>query len=78
MVPWTGDQLGPHPAPPRDGSSLSGLDEVHAAGWLTYPDAAQVFAQTLYQQDGHAITLLAVEQDYDAVDKVRDPPRFRR
>jgi hypothetical protein len=75
---WNRDLMGPHPAPPRDGSSLTGLEEVAAAGWLTDPDGHQLFVQTLYQQDGYAITLLVAERDGDDSETTWDPPRFRR
>lgn len=75
---WSDDRLGPHPASPREGSSLTGLDEVAATGWLSYPDTYQLFAQTLYQQDGYAITLLVAERDDDTGEAPWDPPRLRR
>ncbi|MDH3668974.1 MAG: ImmA/IrrE family metallo-endopeptidase [Paracoccaceae bacterium] len=78
IVPWTNDPHGPLPAPPGDGSPLTGLDEVSAQGWLTYPDRSQLFAQTLYQREGHAITLLTVEQDDSTTEEIWAPPRFRR
>jgi hypothetical protein len=70
--------MGPHPRSPRDGSSLTSLDEMAAGGWLTYPDGYHLFAQTLYQREGFAITLLVAEQDDGANDEAWDAPRFRR
>jgi hypothetical protein len=51
---------------------------VAAAGWLTYPDWYQLFAQTLYQQDDYAITLLLAERYDGGNDEAWDPPDFRR
>jgi hypothetical protein len=49
-----------------------------AGGWLTYPDGYHLFAQTLYQREGFAITLLVAEQDDGANEEAWDAPRFRR
>lgn len=75
LSPWTGALLGPVPPEPQDGTSLTGLDAVDTAGWLVDHDHAEVFAQTLYQQDGHAITLLLVER---ADPEEPEEPMFRR
>ena len=73
---WSGDPLGVIPRVPGDGSALTGLDEVDAARWLTYPDRYQLFVQTLYQQDGHATTMLLAEPRVAVTDDW-EPPAFR-
>jgi hypothetical protein len=78
MKRWNRDRMGPHPPPPRNGSSLTGLDEVTAAGWLSDPDSHQLFVQTFYQQDGYAVTLLLAERDDGGNGEAWDPPHFRR
>ena len=75
---WSGDRIGPHPPPPGDGSFLTGLEEVAAASWLTSPDTHELFAQTLYQQDGFAITLLLAEGHDEERAPDWDSPRIRR
>lgn len=75
--PWIGDAIGQTPAPPRDGTDLTGLDEVEPQSWLRHPDGHQVFAQTLYQQDGFATTMLLAEPRTRASDEW-EPPTFRR
>jgi hypothetical protein len=60
---WTGDAVPVLPRRPRDGSGLTTLDEVSAALWLSRPDSATLFAQTLYQVDGHAMMLLMTERE---------------
>lgn len=75
LAPWTGDSPGPVPTEPRNRTSLTGLDQVDAVGWLHNHDHTEVFVQTLYQRDGHAITLVLAEQgDMEELDE----PVFRR
>ena len=75
--PWSGDAVGQVPGPPRDGTDLTGLDEVDAESWLRHPGHHQLFAQTLYQQDGYATTLLVTEPATVASDDW-EPPALRR
>ncbi len=60
---WTNDALPTLPPRPRDGSDLTTLDEVSAVPWLSWTDGVTLFAQTLYQAEGYAMTLLLVERD---------------
>ena len=75
--PWSGSGLGQIPSQPRDGTDLTGLDEVDAESWLRQPDRYQLFAQTLYQQHGYATTLLVTEPATVASDDW-EPPVLRR
>jgi hypothetical protein len=59
---WTGDQLAGL-LPKRPLGSLSTLDEADAFRWLRRPDGVTLFAQTLYQADCFAVTLLVAERD---------------
>jgi hypothetical protein len=62
---------------PAAGSKLSDLQEVDTGDWLKGTFRGELFAQTLHQQKGFAITLLVAEpSDDDGVDDVFD--RFRR
>lgn len=73
---WTGDPL---PASiGLQGTSLTRLYEVNPAAWLARPERHAVFAQTLFQEDGFAITLLVAERTEEAEESTWDPPRFRR
>jgi hypothetical protein len=60
---WAGDALPELPARPRDGAGLTALNEVNPAAWLSTPDGVTLFAQTLYQADAFAMTLLLVERN---------------
>jgi hypothetical protein len=62
---WTGDQLGDLLAK-RSSGALTTLDEADAFRWLKWPDGVTLFAQTLYQADGFAVTLLVAERDRHA------------
>lgn len=73
---WSGDPLPARTA--TNGPSLTSLDKVHPADWLARPDRYALFAQTLFQEDGFAITLLVAERMEDAEVSTWDPPRFRR
>ena len=59
---WTGDEL-TSIAPRRPSGPLTTLDEADAFRWLKRPDGITLFAQTLYQADGFAVTLLVAERD---------------
>ena len=59
---WTGDQLGGLLAK-RPSGTLTTLDEADAFRWLKWPDGVTLFAQTLHQADGFAVTLLVAERD---------------
>ena len=59
---WAGDQLGGLLAQ-RPSGTLTTLDEADAFRWLKWPDGVTLFAQTLYQADGFAVTLLVAERD---------------
>jgi len=48
-----------------DEDRVTSLDEVSAGVWLTNPRTRTLFAQTLFQRDGFAITLLLVEDGGD-------------
>lgn len=74
---WTGDPLPGGPAA-RDGAGPTSLDEADPAAWLTWPDTYALFAQTLSQDQGFAITLLVAERSDNAVENSWEPPRFRR
>ena len=52
--------------------------EEQATAWLAWPDRHTLFAQTLRQEVGYAITLLVAERPDDADEQPWDPPRFRR
>ena len=72
---WSGDPL---PAgPEHKGTSLTSLDEVDPADWLAWPDRGALFAQTLFQEDSFAITLLLAEREDQAASSGWEPPRFR-
>ena len=59
---WTNDVLPLLPPRPRDGSDLTTLDEVSPLPWLGPTDGVTLFAQTLFQAEGYAMTLLLVER----------------
>ena len=61
LVVWTGDKAPALPLRPRAGSDLSTLDEVSPGLWLCRPDGVSLFAQTLFQAQGYATTLLLAE-----------------
>jgi hypothetical protein len=60
---WTGDALPALQRRQRQSSKLTPLDEVSPAPWLSWTDGMTLFAQTLYQAEGFAMTLLLVERD---------------
>ena len=57
---WAGDQLGGLLAQ-RPSGTLTTLDEADAFRWLKSPDGVTLFAQTLHQVDGFAVTLLVAD-----------------
>ena len=64
-------------------SRLSEIEGSDPLDWFTDPGNATVAVQTLHQQNGHAMTLVAVEHgEEDDEDEGhalnRDPPRFKR
>ena len=58
----------------RSGVSLTDLQDADPADWLVTPDKAELAVQTLYQQNGYAMTLLIVETapDEDEDDGIED------
>lgn len=74
---WTGDPLPRGPTRPG-GGNLTNLGEVHPAAWLDRPNRYALFAQTLFQDEGFAITLLVAEFSDDAAESGWEPSRFRR
>ena len=74
---WAEDPL-PSGVAGRDGAGPTSLDEADPAAWLAWPDSHAVFAQTLFQNAGFAITLLVAERSDDGVESPWEPPRFRR
>lgn len=73
---WAGDPLGHILRRPRQARVLTSLDEADASDWIRRPAGLSVFAQTLFQEDGYAATLLVAEQVLDEGD--RDVPRWPR
>jgi hypothetical protein len=59
---WNGNALAGNlrRSPP---GKLTTLDEASAPMWLRWPNGITLFAQTLYQADGFAVTLLVAERD---------------
>jgi hypothetical protein len=47
------------------GSLLTEPEEAEPADWFLSPQATLLTVQTLYQQDGYAMTLLVAETDDD-------------
>ena len=65
-----GDTMPPLPGS-RNGTSLSGVEEADPADWLV-PGVGSVWVQTLHQQNGHAMTLVIVDEEPDEDDGVED------
>lgn len=57
---WKGDAIG-HLLPQPGREPLTGMDQVDAEDWIAGWFPGEVFAQTLRQADGHAMTLLLAE-----------------
>lgn len=68
------DPIGETPGTAASGKRISSLDEVDAESWLQNGDDWMLFAQTLFQRDGCAATLLLAERRDD---EGPDEPRFR-
>ena len=71
---WAGDPLGHILRRPSAAGMLTALDEADASDWIRRPAGLSLFAQTLFQEDGYAATLLVAERASDEVD--RDLPRW--
>ena len=74
---WTGDALGDLLAK-RPSGTLTTLDEADAFRWLKRPDGVTLFAQTLYQADGFAVTLLVAERDQQRLRRALQLPAAPR
>lgn len=59
---WAGDKLG-HLLVSRGSTGLTTLDEVDPSDWLRKPAGYALYAQSLFQKSGYAVTLLVAEQD---------------
>ena len=68
LTVWTNDDAPALPPQPRGGPELTTLDEVSPEFWLARPDGVTLFAQTLYQAEGYATTLLLAEWETGAGD----------
>lgn len=70
---WTDDTLPLLAQRSGNCSEITSLDEVNAAIWLSRADGVGLFAQTLYQAEGYAMTLLVAEDETrDAGDSETD------
>lgn len=58
-----GDELPDIPNRSRSRRPLSTMNEVDAEAWLSFPRRTTIYAQTLLQERGHAMTLLVAERD---------------
>lgn len=72
-----GDALPDFPAGSSPGVP-SAIEEVEPADWLIKPRGASLTAQTLIQQNSHAMTLLCCVQDDDDVDEEDAVQRYDR
>ncbi len=59
---WSGDSVAGM-LPSRSSELLTTLDEADAYRWLRRSEGVTLFAQTLHQSDGYAVTLLVAERD---------------
>ncbi len=67
------------PLPSRSGfMPRSAMESVDAADWLGQARPAQLWAQTLYQQNGYETTLLLIEADEDGDDGEEPEDAFDR
>lgn len=73
---WAGDLLGHILRRPSQAGMLTPLDEADASDWIRRPAGLSLFAQTLFQEDGYAATLLVAERVLNEDD--RDLPRWPR
>ncbi|MFO1143690.1 MAG: hypothetical protein U1E59_15155 [Amaricoccus sp.] len=62
---WASDSLSGLLPPRRKDRSLTTLDPVDPSRWLKWAADVELFAQTFYQADGYAVTLLVAERDED-------------
>lgn len=63
---WIGDPVPQLPGSPPDEDHVTSLDEASAGVWLANPNTRTLFAQTLFQRDDFAITMLLAElQEHD-------------
>ncbi len=69
-----GDEIGETPGASITGDPVTSLDEVDSGSWLQDGGDWQLFAQTLFQSDGYAATMLLTER---RTDEDPDEPRFR-
>lgn len=72
--PGAGDPIGETPVAGANGERISSLDEVDAENWLRDYDGWTLFAQTLVQDRGYAMTLLLAER---ADEEDSEEARFR-
>jgi len=64
-------------------SNFTDIETGNPIDWFIEPGECEVSIQTLYQQDGHALTLVIVERGEDDEEEMqggldRDMPRFGR
>ncbi len=59
---WKGDAIG-HLLPSPGADRLGSMNEVQSEDWIAGDFRGGVFAQTLFQDDGYAMTLLLAEPD---------------
>lgn len=72
-----GDALPDFPAGSSRGVP-SDIEEVEPADWLTKPRGTSLTAQTLIQQNSHAMTLLCCDLDDDTMDEEDAVQRYQR
>ncbi len=72
---WSGDWLGEMLQPSRQAGRLTSIDEVDASDWIRRPVGLTLFAQTLFQENGYAATLLVAKK---AQVQDNEPPRWPR
>ena len=58
---WSGNILPEIPLQPADGARFTDMSEADPREWLTHPRGKELSAQTLFQQNGYATTLLLLE-----------------
>lgn len=71
---WVGDSL--PDCPSSENEALTSPDEVDPGAWLTRPNLHTLYAQTLRQKKGYAITLLIAEQSKTSYEHCWDVIRF--
>jgi hypothetical protein len=60
---WTGNPVPHFPESRPDEDHVTSLDEVSAGVWLSNPSNRTLYAQTLFQRDSFAITMLLAENE---------------